>query len=62
VAVVHDSQLPFERRGIDWDLTPLPVPADLLVYTEAEWEKLTAVGGRFGRALAEEVVWVIGAA
>lgn len=59
VAVVRDSPLPFERRGIDWDLTPLPVPADLLVYTEAEWEKLIAAGSRFGRVLAEQVVWVI---
>ncbi len=62
VAVVCDSHLPFERRGVEWDLTPLPVPADLLVYTEAEWRKLVATGGRFGKMLAREVVWIVPAA
>jgi predicted nucleotidyltransferase len=62
VAVVRGSRLPFAQRGVDWDLTPLPVSADLLVYTEAEWEKLTTAGGRFGRVLSEQVVWVVGTA
>jgi hypothetical protein len=62
VAVVRDSTLPFARRAIEWDLTPLPVSADLLVYTESEWLRLTGSGGRFGRALAEDVVWIVGRA
>jgi uncharacterized protein len=58
VAVVADSAEPFERRALGWDTTPLPVPADLLVYTEPEWQALEADTGRFGRRLAEETVWV----
>jgi hypothetical protein len=30
------------RRTAGWDTTRLPVPADLLVYTRAEWEALPA--------------------
>jgi len=61
VAIVRDSRWPFERRAVDWDLTPLPVAADLLVYTEPEWQALTGSGSRFGRMLAERVVWIVGA-
>jgi len=61
VAVVRDSPLPFERRAVDWDVTRLPVPADLIVYTEPEWQTLTSSGSRFGRMLASDVVWIVGA-
>jgi hypothetical protein len=37
IVVVADAALPFEQRAADWDATDLPVPADVLVYTEAEW-------------------------
>jgi hypothetical protein len=40
VVVVRDSGAPFERRAAAWDATALPVPADLVVYTEAEWGTL----------------------
>lgn len=60
VAVVKASGLPFVERGRDWDVTGLPVPADLLVYTTEEWEGLDR-GSRFGRTLLEEIVWVYGA-
>ncbi len=42
VLVVAEAPLPFERRAARWDVTGLPVPADLLVYTRAEWEALVA--------------------
>jgi len=61
VAIVGDSDLPFERRALDWDVTPLPVCADLLVYTQAEWDALVASNTRFGRMLAAEVNWLVGA-
>jgi predicted nucleotidyltransferase len=60
VAVLEDSALPFDRRSFDWDLTTLPVPADLVVYTRAEWERLQSEAGRFARTLARETVWLIG--
>lgn len=41
VVIVRDSPLPFERRAAGFDATGLPVPADVLVYTTAEWAGLT---------------------
>ena len=55
VVVVQRSTLAFERRAVEWDTTKLPVPADLLVYTKAEWRSLT---GRFRDTLEKETVWV----
>ena len=55
--VVERSDRPFARRAADWDATNLPVPADVLVYTEGEWKRLPT-GGRFGRTLDREVKWV----
>lgn len=60
VAVVRDSTQPFARRAAEWDLTSLPVPAELLVYTEQEWGQLRATGDRFPRTLAAEAVWLVG--
>ncbi len=55
VVVVKSSTLAFERRAVEWDTTKLPVSADLLVYTNAEWQSLT---GRFRDTLEKETVWV----
>ena len=57
IAVVDDSNEPFERRSLSWELNSLPVPADILVYTEAEWEELQKRNDKFSRMLAREVVW-----
>ena len=58
VAVVRASDAPFERRAIDWDLAQLPVPAEILVYTEMEWEQVMQGGSRFARMLQDEAVWL----
>jgi predicted nucleotidyltransferase len=58
VAVVAETTESFERRAVAWDLTTLPVPAEILVYTEAEWQALRERGGRFARTLEHEVVWL----
>jgi predicted nucleotidyltransferase len=57
VVVVERSDVPFERRAAGWDITGLPVPADVLVYTRDEWQSLDR-SARFSRALAREAVWV----
>lgn len=57
VMVVEEDGEPFERRPARWDLTGLPVPAEMVVYTVEEWDRLKG-HGRFGRVMAEEVVWV----
>jgi len=52
VVVVGDSAEPFERRAARWDATALPVPAEVLVYTRAEWRGLPS--------RPRPVVWVAG--
>jgi hypothetical protein len=39
------------------DTTSLPVPVDLIVYTEAEWEGMRHSRG-FHAGLRREVVWM----
>ncbi|MGD0899912.1 MAG: nucleotidyltransferase domain-containing protein [Thermoguttaceae bacterium] len=58
VAVVDFSDKPFERRSADWNLHALPVPAELLVYTEDEWRRLQGEGGRFAATMAHEAKWL----
>jgi hypothetical protein len=60
VVILRESGVPFERRGAMWPLESLPVPADLLVYTEAEWCGLAGRSPRFARVLHEETHWLIG--
>ena len=55
--VVAASGEPVARRPLAWDLTELPVPADVLVYTTAELERLDPAS-RFARTLREEPGWV----
>lgn len=55
VLVVDRADGPFEERAMAVDATALPVPADVLVYTTAEWDALT---GRMREVLRQEVVWV----
>ncbi len=58
VAVIQESEMPFERRAIAWDLSSLPVPAEILIYTEAEWRELMKAGSRFARMLEHDTVWL----
>lgn len=58
LVVLDRSDVPFERRGVAWDTTALPVPADLLIYTEDEWRRIRA-SGRFSDTLAREIVWLL---
>ncbi|MEW6072505.1 MAG: nucleotidyltransferase domain-containing protein [Planctomycetota bacterium] len=58
VALVEAAAEPFASRGVAWELESLPVPAEILVYTRAEWDRLREGGGRLGAVLAHETVWV----
>ncbi|GAB4273185.1 MAG: nucleotidyltransferase domain-containing protein [Deferrisomatales bacterium] len=60
IAVVTTSREPFERRPLTWPLEELPVPAELLVYTVEEWERLQKDRGRLARVLEREAVWIVG--
>ncbi|MBI4289279.1 MAG: nucleotidyltransferase domain-containing protein [Chloroflexi bacterium] len=57
VIMLDRSLLPFHRRSLEWDATVLPVPADVLVYTQEEWETLEREGG-FPRSIGREIVWI----
>jgi hypothetical protein len=41
VIVVEHADAPFVGRGASWDATGLPVPTDVVVYTTAEWKRLS---------------------
>jgi hypothetical protein len=56
VVVVAQADEGFERRGARFDATGLPVPADVVVYTRAEWARRAAEGGAFTRGVA----WLVG--
>lgn len=57
VVVLDRSDVPFERRAAEWDTTSLPVPADILVYTSAEWRRLCRGPGGLP-SFAPDVSWV----
>ncbi len=56
--VVESSEQLFERRASKWDATELPVLADVLVYTNEEWQSLDQEG-RFYPTVMQEAVKVI---
>ena len=57
IAVIAETSDPFERRSLNWDLSGLPVPADLIVYTLPEWEELQTQDTKFARMLKDEAIW-----
>jgi predicted nucleotidyltransferase len=58
ILIVKHSDLPFWRRALKWDVLSLPVPVDLLVYTQEEWQSLVKQGERFPLTVEREAVWV----
>jgi predicted nucleotidyltransferase len=62
VAIVGTSSEPFHRRPLAFNLLDLPVPADLLVYTMDEWQRLLREENAFVRRVSQEAVWVCGRA
>ncbi len=57
IIIVESSGQPFEQRPATWDTTELPVPADVLVYTQDEWQSLDR-HGRFYQTVLREAIWV----
>lgn len=60
VAILERSDSPPLERLRDWPFEELPVPADLLLYTVAEWRRVLERDDRFARVMTHEVVWVTG--
>ncbi|MEJ5250487.1 MAG: hypothetical protein HPY54_09420 [Chthonomonadetes bacterium] len=45
------------HRPLQFDTLSLPVPADVIVYTLDEWQKIDP-SSRFGKMMQNEVKWV----
>jgi len=58
LVVVAQTQVPFERRSLAWDLSQLPIPAELLIYSQPEWRRMQMEQGKFAQTLARETVWI----
>lgn len=58
IILLEESDEPFERRGVDFDTSEIPVPAELLVYTREEWEKMKEEEETFYKKVSEQIVWV----
>ncbi len=58
VLVLEHAPAPFVERARDWDLSTLPVPADVLVYDAAEWEALPSAPTRWSAVLREDLIWI----
>ena len=57
IIILERAKEAFERRAASWDVTGLPVPAEALVYTVPEWDRLMRSTG-FGKTVSRETVWV----
>ncbi len=57
VIILENSGQPFEKRATEFNALELPVPADILVYTQEEWQSPEGQK-KFFRTLAQEAVWV----
>jgi predicted nucleotidyltransferase len=57
VIILDKSAQPFEVRSGEFDTLELPVPADVLVYTEEEWQGLQKERP-FIQTLVRETSWV----
>jgi predicted nucleotidyltransferase len=59
VLVIPATRAGFEHRSVAFDATGLPVPADVLVYTESEIRSLLNKQHRFSETLRTEAVWEV---
>ena len=58
ILLLENSSIPFWRRSQDWDLSGIPVPTDVMVYTRQEWERMAARNERFFQTVTQEAVWI----
>ena len=57
IIIVAGSDKPFEMRSGEFDPLELPVPTDILVYTQDEWNSGNRQQ-RFFQTLEREAVWI----
>jgi hypothetical protein len=56
VIILRDTTIPFIERARYWDTSDLPLSTDLMVYTQAEWEKMLQQG-YFAPRIEREAKW-----
>ena len=60
IVILAGDLTPIGERARGWDTTRLPVPADLVLYSEREWRGHVARSGRWRETVHNEAVWVVG--
>jgi hypothetical protein len=58
ILILDQSPDDFYQRASAWDATNLPVPVDVLIYTEEEWQNMAGRGEHFCKMIEEEAIWV----
>lgn len=58
IIIMERSEVPYWQRSKMYDASNLPVPAELLVYTQHEWASLAEQRTRFYRTLISEAIWL----
>lgn len=58
IILLEESDEQFERRGIVFDTSSIPVPTELLVYTRDEWGRLKNEKSGFYCTVSQEVIWI----
>ncbi|KXG75839.1 hypothetical protein AN618_17490 [Fervidicola ferrireducens] len=58
IFVLKGSDVSFFKRSLNWDTDEIPVPVDLLVYTEEEYEEMKKANSKFYKELEKEAVWI----
>ena len=55
IIIVKSSAKPFEVRASEWDTREIPVPTDVLVYTQEEWQQRPDF---LSPRLTSEIIWL----
>ena len=57
VVLLSKTEEPSGKRGLRWNMMRIPVPVDLLIYTEDVWRTMRQ-SGQFVATVEREAVWV----
>ena len=57
IVIVSNASQDVFHRSTSWSVEELPVPADLLIYTENDWRSLDPTS-RFSQTLRHETKWL----
>ena len=62
IAIICDSDIDastsFEQRGITWQTELLPVPAEIIVYTQSEFKNRLVKNDKFAKEVLKQAVWI----